>query len=193
MHFYINITLLPSSEVNENFLLSKVFACLHTELVNAKNINDKINIGLSFPEYSEEECKLGLKVRIFSPHREELEKLISQRLLSRLSDYLHMTRIREVPSGVTEYVRFKRVQSKSSKFRRVRRKARKASISFEEALDSYQGQDDVMLSGFPFIKMKSASSNQDFLLFVRRETSKELIDKGFNSYGLSSESTLPMF
>ena len=78
-----------------------------------ENIDHKQIYGVSFPEYADE--SMGEKARVFAPEEADLKKLDLKKALRRLSDYVHITSIREVPeSKVKGYVKFARYQPDSS-------------------------------------------------------------------------------
>lgn len=66
MNAYQEITLLPSADINLNFLWEKAYQRIHLRLVETKMPDGLSPIGLAFPEYNAEKCQLGAKLRIFS-------------------------------------------------------------------------------------------------------------------------------
>ena len=198
MNVYMDITLLPGADISHNFLLERVYRQIHLGLVEGQNADGISAIGLAFPEYNAgkhqlgSKLRLGAKLRLFSPDRKTLEDFSAQKWLDRLTDYVHLTGIRNVPDNVTNYKRYKRKQSKSSKVRLARRRAKRSGIKFEEALKQLDSYEEAFLEA-PFINVSSVSSGHKFRLFVVEESCKELINEGFSCYGLSTKSSLPDF
>ncbi len=193
MKCYIDITLLPSADITLYFLWEKLYQQLHLALVETQNTSGKVSVGIAFQEYDETQNQLGNQLRLFSPNRETLEGLQLQKWLSRLTDYLHITDMRDVPEKVERYACFQRIQPKSSNARLARRKAKRESISLEEALAYFQSNQE-QTSQLPFVKIKSHSSGQRFRLVIARTDANNLqIADGFSTYGLSSKSSLPVF
>ncbi|WP_298623865.1 type I-F CRISPR-associated endoribonuclease Cas6/Csy4 [uncultured Legionella sp.] len=192
MNVYQDITLLPMADIDIHFLWEKVYQMIHLGLVETKMPNGLSPIGLTFPGYGIEPCQLGTKLRVFAMEKQMLEKFNAQKRLNKLSDYTHVTGIRDVPGNISSYVRFKRKQSKSNTERLARRKAKRELIDFENAMKLLKDHKEILISA-PFIKVSSISTKNTFKLFICKESSAELINNAFSCYGLSSESTLPDF
>ncbi len=194
MKCYIEITLLPSADISSYFLWEKIYQQLHLVLVEAQGSNNTVKVGVSFPEYDASQYQLGHKLRLFAQSGEVLENLNVNKWLSRLSDYLHITSIRDVPEKVEGYVFFKRIQLKSNNDRLARRKAKRKNISYEQAKAHYDGRKE-QYSRAPFIRIKSHSSDKRYRLIIARvdADSGAQIDDGFSTYGLSARSAVPVF
>lgn len=192
MTVYLDITLLPGADIDHNFLLEKVYKQIHLGLADIKMPNGLSAIGVSFPEYNAEKYELGAKLRLFAQDKHIIENFSAKKWLSRLSDYVHITSVRDVPSNITSYIRFKRKQSKSCTERLARRKAKREGIEFDEAFQLLQSRKEILLKA-PFIKVASCSSEQCFRLFIIKEHASEQINAGFSCYGLSAKSTIPDF
>lgn len=196
MKYYLEIKLLKQAEISMYYIWSKVFTQLHLAFVECKDQNEKIPIGISFPEYmfdSEKEFgMLGSKIRLFADDKMALIKLDLSKWLNRLQDYLQLSDIQEVPQNmVKEYAVFSRKQIKSNPERLARRRAKKdPSISFQEALKRYQKSDSTNL---PYIQVNSLSSSNSFRLFVERKISETENQGCFSCYGLSNNATVPIF
>ena len=196
MKYYLEINLLKQAEISMYYIWSKVFTQLHLAFVECKDQNEKIPIGISFPEYmfdSEKEFgMLGSKIRLFADDKMALIKLDLSKWLNRLQDYLQLSDIQEVPQNmVKEYAVFSRKQIKSNPERLARRRAKKdPSISFQEALKRYQKSDSTNL---PYIQVNSLSSSNSFRLFVERKISETENQGYFSCYGLSNNATVPIF
>ena len=114
MKVYIDITLLPSDDIGHHFLWEKVYQQVHLALVENKDPCGSSSVGIGFPEFNAEKYRLGRKLRVFAPDSATLDKLDIQRWLNRLTDYVHLTRVRDVPDTVERYERFSRLQVKSN-------------------------------------------------------------------------------
>lgn len=180
------------ADIDIHFLWEKVYKMIHLGLVETKMPNGLSSIGLTFPEYDIEKCQLGAKLRVFAMEKRMLEKFNAQKWLNNLSDYTHITGIRDVPGNITSYVRFKRKQSKSNTERLARRKVKREGIDLEKAMQLLKNHKETLISA-PFIKISSISSENVFKIFICKEPSEKLINNAFSCYGLSSESTLPDF
>lgn len=182
MKYYQEITLLPSEEAPLYFLWSKVYQQLHFSLVSVKEQYPQLKIGVSFPEYTPK--TLGTKLRVFGNLEKDLQQLNLVNFLSKLTDYSHLTSIREVPDNVDSMVQFKRLQQKQNSLGQVKRKSKRQNITEEEA---YQQLNKKPAKKLPFINLKSQTSQQKYSLMIIKKTGevKNNEVEGFNSYGLN--------
>ncbi|MFI3190164.1 type I-F CRISPR-associated endoribonuclease Cas6/Csy4 [Crenothrix sp. D3] len=193
MKHYLDITLLPDPETPLYFLWEKVYQQLHLALVAIKDPDNKVKIGVAFPHYDEAQHQLGCKLRLLAPTSELLEKLNITQWLSRLSDYVHISSIKAVPEKITAYAVFKRIQLKTNTARLAKRKAKRESITPQQALANLQGYQE-KTSRLPYIYVNSQRTKQRYrLLIARIETSNTQITADFSCYGLSSTSPVPVF
>ena len=194
MKYYQDITLLPDPETDLYFLWQKVYQQLHLALVEQKGEDDLVSIGFSWPtyQYSKSRKHLGNKLRILAPTESDLQELDIEKWLSRLTDYVHITKARQVPPEVKEYASFSRVQTKSNKARIARRKAKRENTSVEQALEALEGFIEKH-SDLPFIRAKSLGGGQNFNLPIRCELKPQPKEGRFSCYGLSRSSTVPWF
>ncbi|RTL02850.1 MAG: type I-F CRISPR-associated endoribonuclease Cas6/Csy4 [Proteobacteria bacterium] len=196
MKYYLEITLIDSEDESLYFIWSKLYAQLHLALVEVKKHNDKSNIGVSFPEYRFNPEKgigfLGTKLRVFANSEEELQTLNIVTWLARLSDYIHITSIREVPvHKITGYAIFSRKQVKTNASRLARHRIKRGDINFDEAVARYQNI--VTRSDLPFIQLNSLTNKHQFRLFIQKANQSEMCSGTFTSYGLSYGATVPEF
>lgn len=192
MHHYMELSLLEAPEIPLHFLWRKAYQQLHLAFVGIKNEQGRIELGVSFPEYGSKKRFLGSKLRIFSQQKEQLEQLDCSNKLAGLSDYLHLTQIRQVPENIRGYACFKRVQSKSSNARLARRRAKRHSIRYEAALGELSEHIETH-SLAPFIQIESLSNQNKFPLFIQKLPKTDVNPGKFSTYGLSSQSTVPEF
>jgi len=198
MNYYVDIKLLTDTDINLGFLWKKLYAQIHLALVEVKDEQNMVSIGVSFPTYSKDRF-LGDTLRVFSPTKEELESLNLEEWLSRLEGYLFVGEIKEVPSSVT-FVTFGRKQFKSnSEIRRLaKRYAKREGVEYEEALKCFESAEEKYRkerekNRLPYVNIKSLSTNNDMKMFIVKK-SCDIQKKGlFSTYGLSNSSTVPWF
>ena len=199
MRYYQEITLIDQAEISPYFIWSKLYTQLHIAFAEVKDINDKVNIGVSFPQYIFEEktedknvkVSLGKKLRLFAQNEADLAKLDIKKWLDRLTDYVHVTSIREVPENIKSYAIYKRKQVKTNAERLARHRVKRGDIGFDEALARYRHV--VTTTDLPFIQMKSLTSDKMFKLFIEKRSIEQSETQVFSTYGLSSESSVPEF
>lgn len=204
MQFYQEITLIDQAEISPYFIWSKLYTQLHIALAESKDTDNKVNIGVSFPQYIFEEktegqkakVNLGKKLRIFAQSEAELQTLDLKKWLDRLTDYVHMTSIREVPENVKGYAMYKRKQVKTNAQRLARHRVKRGDIGFDEALARYSNV--LTTTDLPYIQMLSLSTSDEqdkkrFKLFIEKQSAQQSATHVFSTYGLSSESSVPEF
>jgi CRISPR-associated endonuclease Csy4 len=199
MKHYIDITLLPSDDIDIHFLWTKVMMQIHLAFVEMQNEVQKIPAAISFPNYrcevGEKKAFLGNKVRLLAPDKSDLEKLNIGRWLNRLTDYVHIKAIADVPNDVSEYECFSRRVKAGSPDKHIRRRMKRKNETEEEAAEFFAdykvAEADKQL---PFIHMKSLSGDQSFRLVIQRKTVGAAPNcNAYSTYGLSAEGVLPKF
>jgi len=202
MKYYQEITLIDQAEISSYFIWSKLYTQLHIALAEVKDTNNKVNIGVSFPQYLFEKndknlkVNLGKKLRIFAQNEADLKKLDLKKWLDRLTDYVHITSIREVPENIKSYAIYKRKQVKTNAERLARHRVKRGDIGFDEALARYSNV--VTTTDLPYIQMLSLSTSDEqdkkrFKLFIEKRSIEQSESQVFSTYGLSSESSVPEF
>ncbi|PMH37116.1 type I-F CRISPR-associated endoribonuclease Cas6/Csy4 [Vibrio sp. 10N.286.49.B3] len=201
MNYYLDITLLPDSDVNLGFLWQKVYQQVHIALVDNKVDKNESVIAVSFPRYAEQAFPLGDQLRLLANEESQLTKLNIAKWLNRLEDYTHIKSIKPVPENVS-HVCFIRQQVKGliGVEKKMQAKAEYLSSKFDkpinECLKSLEkskpkaNRDEAKL---PFIwlesqetKQRNLGGSQKFPLFIKRV---EVVDRQvgvFNCYGLSA-------
>ncbi len=188
--YYIELQLKPNAELSANFILSKLYYKLHLLLVKLQDKNGIVPVGVSFPEYLDKKS-LGSKIRLFSLDESNLQNMNLNSELFSMSDYIHITDICRVPDSI-EHVMFKRENVHSNNLI-ARRKAKRSGISEQEALNHLDKYKEVRIKT-PYVNILSNSSRQRFKLFIQQQKVENLSYNGFNSYGLSINSTtVPCF
>lgn len=202
MKKYVEITLLPDAETPLYFLWEKLYPQLHLALVEVADAKGKVNVAVSFPKYHQEKRRLGDKLRLFGESEQNLEALQLSKWLSRLADYVHVKKIQDVPAEVEGYAFFSRLIEKGSDEKLARRRAKKLGVSYEEALAFFQDKKERLQPKrdahlYPFISTRSlgtdAGENKYPITIVRTETDNLVLGEGFSTYGLSSDSSVPIF
>lgn len=193
MNYYVEVTLLPDVEIPLNFLWQKVYQQLHLRFVEMKNKDGLQSVGISFPKYDTGSTNtLGEKIRLFAQDIETLECFNARQTLQKLSDYVHVTGIRDVPENVTTFGCFSRLQLKTSNLRLARRKAKREKIEIPVALSKFTKHIEKRTTA-PFVIIKSVSNGEMFRLFVAYKEQTNNNSGEFGTYGLSSSSTVPVF
>jgi CRISPR-associated endonuclease Csy4 len=206
MNYYIEVTLLPHSEIGWSFLWEKVYQQLHLALVEQafeKEVVDESGykklikvskIGLSFPSRSVTRQHLGNNLRLFAETKNVLEDFDAQNRFKNLSDHLHLRSIQEVPRKVKGYGSYFRIQVQHNNGYLARRKtkAKKNALSFDDALKHFALREEALINA-PFVYVKSASSGERFPLLIGYQEKEEADYQGFSCYGLSRQSTVPIF
>lgn len=191
MNYYQEITLIPDGEVSLSFLWTKVFTQLHLALAEEQQREGMVKTALAFPEYQDK--GLGNKIRIFAPSAEQLERLHLEQRLKRLSDYIHMPKIREIKKhriiGYSIYSRYQPDESMERKARRYTR--RHESVTYEDALNLLNQREKTY--NLPYIQLKSVSTAQTFSLFIKKTSCQSEQSGTLSTYGLSNNASVPEF
>jgi CRISPR-associated endonuclease Csy4 len=187
MNHYQEITLIPDAETNLGFLWEKVYQQTHLALVENKNITGGSDVGVSFPQYGDKNFPAGTKLRLFAKTVTQLQQLNIQKWLNRLTDYTHITSIKDVPTSGTQFAIFRRRQFMTNPYRLAKRRAKRKGESIEQALEHYSNFNDKETK-LPYINMVSLSSEDKnrFRLFIEREIVENSSEAVFSCYGLSS-------
>lgn len=191
MNYYCDLSLLPDPEFQETFLMNALYNKLHKALVALKSEQ----IGVSFPRYraknkASSAC-LGNILRLHSDYQ-ELHKLLNGPWLQRMREHLIIGEILATPAK-TSQCKVRRKQCKSSPARLRRRQIKRHRLSEAEAIIKIPDNIAQRIE-LPYLIMHSQSSGQRFCLFIEQtQTSQQNNQYRFNSYGLSHESTLPLF
>ncbi len=184
MDYYIDIVVLPDTEVSASVLMNNLFAKFHRALVRYS----KDDIAVSFPKYGK---SLGNALRIHGCYT-TLEHLMAQPWLKGLRDYTRGNIIKPVPNHIIGYRTVYRVQKKSPHNLR-KRAITKGRMTEQEALTKIPDSLQERLS-FPFIQIQSLSSQQIMRIYVAQgNIQPEPIIGKFSSYGMSRTSTVPYF
>jgi CRISPR-associated endonuclease Csy4 len=184
MEHYLELRLLPDPEFPETMLMNALFAKLHRALCET----GQGEIGVSFPKAAK---TLGSVLRLHG-RKEALERLMELHWLTGMRDHLSAFGPLPVPAGC-QHCLVQRVQAKSSAERLYRRSVRNGRLSAEEAKSKIVATTEEQLK-LPFVRLKSTSTGQQFLLFIEQGHPTDRPQSGcFSDYGLSSTATVPWF
>jgi len=187
MDHYIEINILPDPEFTPPTVMNVLFGKLHAALVSMESDD----IGVSFPEMGDDKPSLGSRLRLHGT-REKLSRLASAPWLAGMADYIRARDIAPVPPNVTHRI-FRRVQTKSNPQRLRRRMIKRKGVSQEEAQNTIPDSAARFLKA-PFVRLKSSSTGQNFLLFIEQTPPQADPAPGaFSRYGLSQTATVPCF
>jgi CRISPR-associated endonuclease Csy4 len=192
MRYYQEIELKPQEGINVYFLWQKVYQQLHLAMVEIKNQGNTSPVGVSFPEYDEMKNILGTKIRLFADNEELLRELDAEKWLSRLRDYTHVKPIEHVPEQTNGYACFRHVKMKGNSEKLARRRAKRKGESLEQALSCYDDYKE-RESKLPYINFTSQSNGNHFRLFIEKKIMEQPKAGFFSCYGLSNETTVPLF
>jgi len=198
MNVYQEVTLLSDPDITPYFLWQKLYKQIHIGLAENKNVDGASTIGISFPEYNAAAFSLGTKLRLFAEDACVLEKFQCEKWLSRLRDYVHIGKIKPVPDTVQGYACFRQLKPKGSNEKLARRRAKKLGIDYADALAYFENTDARKVSEnkhskLPYILMHSETNGHQFRMFIKQKVEEQHKPGTFSCYGLSSESTVPMF
>ncbi len=188
MDHYQDIQILPDPEFQTPMLMNALFAKLHRALVQLGSTV----IGVSFPKMDNQKPTLGRLLRLHGT-KEALRILGEQRWLNGMRDHIEVDEVMPVPTDA-QHCRVKRVQAKSSAERLRRRYCKRHQGTTErDAIAVIPDGVEEHLS-LPYLHIKSESTGQSFRLFIEHQAPQPQATKGeFNSYGLSTQATVPWF
>ena len=188
MDHYIDIRLLPDPELAEAELMNALFGKLHRMLV-ARAAGGPSDIGISFPHLHGR--RLGDVLRLHG-QAQALEALQTGDWLAGMRAHVALEAARPVPAETRHRV-VRRVQVKSSAARLRRRLMRRHGLDETEATQRIPDTVEKRLD-WPYVQLHSASTGQQFKLFVAHGPLVDVPRSGrFSTYGLSDEATVPWF
>ena len=176
MKYYQEVTLLPGFEIPLYFIWSNVYRQLHLAFVDCKDENGSVPLLEFF-----DDCNSQLDIK---------------KWLQRLSDYVHVTGIREVPDKIIGYSVYRRVHQNNSSEQKARRFLKRhatETASYEEIVSKFIRSPAKWIQNIPYIKQKSLTNSSSFRLYVeKKECAREALGN-FGTYGLSETTTVPEF
>jgi CRISPR-associated endonuclease Csy4 len=190
MKYYQEITLLNTFDIDIKYIFNKFFKDLHLEFVIFQK-NNGYFLPLSFPEYNLELGDIGKKLRIFFDSEDDFKNLNLKNKLRRYDDYIHFSKIRMIPNEYKFGV-FCRKQSKSNVIRLARRYAKRKNVDFDCSINLHSELVSKYIC-LPYIDLKSLSTSRSYKLFVDFHFADQEIIGKFNSFGLGTKATVPIF
>jgi CRISPR-associated endonuclease Csy4 len=205
MDHYLDLRIRPDPEFSTPQLMNILFQKLHLTLVDLRSTD----IGISFPEVDEKRPTLGGCLRLHA-QSERLQELIHHPHLNGLEDYMEIARPTPIPTQ-TQYRQVRRIQTKSSPERLLRRQMRRhgyadmeaaRQAAIKSAMEQHSTSeaeatkyiDRIRTLSLPFVSLRSQSTGQFFRLFIQHGSLETKFTTGaFNSYGLSATATIPWF
>ncbi|MFQ1018181.1 type I-F CRISPR-associated endoribonuclease Cas6/Csy4 [Gilliamella sp. BG7] len=185
---YFELRVISQIEITEVEVINQVMQSLHQILVNQKG-----NIAISFPCYKLRKTVGGV-IRLFGSEQELQKIKIDIQQKSSISDYALLTSVAKVPSTIKGYLRFRRFNPKNkSSLRRAEERLTaqgKWTPEVKNRLIEKWGNGDLQ---YPYFHLNSKSTEQRFILWLKREKCSEPVQGIFNSYGLSQTATVPDF
>ncbi|MFM2067095.1 MAG: hypothetical protein RLZZ584_2004 [Pseudomonadota bacterium] len=187
MDHYIDIGLRADPETAPHQLMSALCTRLHRRLVALP----ACQIGISFPGFEMRPPALGRCLRLHGTAA-ALAELFALDWLPALRDHLQIGTAAPVPADAAHRA-VRRVQSRSSPERLRRRQMRRHGIDEAEARRRIPDEAAEFLR-LPYVQLHSASSAQDFRLFIEHGPLLAAAVPGdFNRYGLSQHASVPWF
>lgn len=184
---YLDIHLRTDPDFPANQLLAALYAKLHRALVQLRSEDLAVN----FPGYSHKPFGLGQTLRVLG-NAERLGQVMALPWLSGIADHVYVTAIAAVPASAA-HRQLTRVQAKSNPERLRRRQMRRHGLTADQAMDRIPDSASERLN-LPFLPVRSASTSQTFLLFLRLgQPCSAPLAGTFNAYGLSTTATTPWF
>lgn len=182
---YIELKAIPQAELTQAEVLSHLMQHIHRLLPAYAG-----RIGIAFPGYGQQRT-LGGIIRLFGSQA-DMQTLHTS--LQTLADYALISSPADVPAAHKHAV-FDRQQPKGqSDQRRAERRLQAQGLSeadIRQRLHNKQLKQTNLHT--PFVQMQSSSTGQRFPLWITRHSKSEAQTGLFSSYGLSHNTTVPVF
>ncbi|QYJ75326.1 type I-F CRISPR-associated endoribonuclease Cas6/Csy4 [Shewanella sp. FJAT-52076] len=182
--YYFIVEFIPK-RANLELLTGRCISVMHG-FICKHNI---LGLGVSFPSWTEK--SIGASVAFVHVDHDVLAELRSQSYFQDMQQvgFFRLGAVSAVPSNCKE-VRFKRNQTiakifaKDSRRRlaRLKKRAEARGEPFTPAIRNHAKE----LDPFHCVAVSSASTDQDFLLHIQKETVNQATSIEFNQYGLST-------
>ena len=182
---YLDIHVQPDPEFPASQLLPALYAKFHRALVELRSDD----LAVCFPGYCDK--GLGQALRILGT-ADRLGQLMALPWLSGMRDHIQVSSPLAVPANA-DHRQLRRIQSKSSPTRLRRRQIKRHGLTAKQARERIPDSAAESLK-LPFLPVRSASTGQSFMLFLRLGPPCPHPAAGrFNAYGLSTTATIPWF
>lgn len=184
---YVDLKVAPDPETSSTQLLGALYDHLHLALVQRR----QENIGISFPDYSLSPRALGLTLRLHGSEA-DLQQLLATDWLKGMRDHVRNKDVAAAPADAPHRT-VQRKQFKTSAERLRRRRMRRKGETEEQAKAAIPSSMEHR-PNLPYIHLHSRSTQQLFCLFIALGPLQPHASSGtFNSYGLSTTTTVPWF
>lgn len=184
---YIDITLQPDPDFTAAHLMGALFSKFHRRLAAL----DRDDIGVSFPKHRLKPRDIGNALRLHG-EAPALNALMADPWLRGMREHAVIGPVSDAPTSAMHRI-VRRRQFKTNAERLRRRRMRRHNESAETTRERIPDNVERRVS-LPFVQVRSASTGQPFSLFVEHGLDEGKPKTGrFNSYGLSTEATVPWF
>ena len=184
---YIELRAIPQADLIQSQVLSHLMQTLHQYLPAYAG-----RIGAAFPGYGQART-LGGIIRLIG-NEADCQALHQQLHASgAINDYALLYPVAAVPSGIQNHVRYSRSHNKGqSALRRAEQRLTtqgkwQAEIA-EKMREKWQTPQKL-----PHVHIRSASTRQTFILWIKQHSHTHPQAGLFSAYGLSQEATVPQF
>ena len=184
--YYFLIRYTPA-QADYELLAGRCISQMHLFMVNNRQAMNRI--GVSFPDWNE--STVGQTIAFVAEDKEMMVGLSFQPYFSLMVNegLFEISSICEVPDSAIE-VRFVRNQTIGKSFLGSKKRRIKRSMARAELLDAGTSlpvtNEERVVDSFHRIPISSASSGEDYILFVQKELVSERGAANFNSYGLAT-------
>lgn len=191
MDSYFDIKALPNPEIIQSAVVAHLMQNLHVILPEHKG-----RLGLSFPAYGQQNTMGGI-IRVLGSGSDVSEFHQKLQRMPDVVDYGLLSEVNEIPL-ISQYACFTRLHAKgNSRFKRLKKRYQVNGTWTDELEQTVLAKYSVPIHG-PHLNLRSSSTGQNFLLFVRKKVVNNSISGIFNSYGLGNSSsskiaTVPWF
>ncbi|MEF1169005.1 type I-F CRISPR-associated endoribonuclease Cas6/Csy4 [Vibrio campbellii] len=174
-------------QADYELLAGRCISQMHLFMVNNRQAINKI--GVSFPDWSD--VTVGQTIAFVAEDKEMMIGLSFQPYFSLMVNegLFEISSVCEVPDTAIE-VRFTRNQTIGKSFLGSKKRRIKRSMARAELLDAGTSlpvtNEKRVIDSFHRIPITSASSGEDYILFVQKEFVSERVAANFNSYGLAT-------
>ena len=188
MQHYLDLQLRADPEFPAQQLMDALYAKLHRALVELGNER----LAVTFPKMVATGARRGLgdRLRVIGPEA-DLSALQALPWLQGMRDHVEQTAMAPVPTGA-QLGRLVRVQAKSGVDRMRRRAMRRHGLTEAQAQERLPDAAAERLD-LPHLSLRSASTGQQYLLFLRFEAAAAPVSGVFNTFGLGAAATVPWF
>lgn len=184
---YIDLRVLPDPESGPAQLIGALYDRVHIALVQQR----RADIGISFPQYSTNPRAIGNVLRLHGD-QDVLQDFLQTDWLKGVRDHVRLTKITSVPANAQHRTVYRR-QFKTSAARLRRRRMHRKNETEQQAAAAIPYTVE-RRPDLPYVHLHSRSTGQPFCLFIALgPASPRAVPGTFNSYGLSSSTTIPWF